>query len=109
MSIVFGYYSAPTSAAGQGKWNFFRGVGVCFGLPLPDFLAFLLPSFTSYIITFTAAISTVTRLSYTCTLTRLSYTLRCPPLVSYMNINYIVYNSCFAYIISKPYCTLYYK
>jgi len=40
MSIVFGYYSAPTRAAGQGKWNFFRGVGVCFGLPLPDFLAF---------------------------------------------------------------------
>ena len=41
MSIVFGYYSAPTRAAGQGKCNFFRGVGVCFGLPLPDFLGFL--------------------------------------------------------------------
>jgi hypothetical protein len=40
MSIVFGYYSAPTRAAGQGKWNFFRGVGVCFGLLLPVFLAF---------------------------------------------------------------------
>lgn len=40
MSIVFGYYSAPTRAAGQGKWNFFRGVGVCFGLLWSDFLAF---------------------------------------------------------------------
>jgi hypothetical protein len=41
MVSVFGYYSAPTRAAGQGKWNFFRWVGVCFGLPLPDFLGFL--------------------------------------------------------------------
>ena len=40
MSIVFGYYSAPTRAAGQGKRLFFRGVGVCFGLPLLVFLAF---------------------------------------------------------------------
>jgi hypothetical protein len=40
MVSIFGYYNAPTRAAGQGKWNFFRGVGVCFGLPLPDFLAF---------------------------------------------------------------------
>jgi len=38
---VFGYYSGFAERAAIRKWLFFRGVGVLFGLPLPDFLAFL--------------------------------------------------------------------
>ena len=102
MSIVFGYYSAPPRAAGQGKWNFFRGVGVCFGLPLPDFLAFFVDALVVVVVLGGGGADIARRLSYTHTPLPLSYTSPLRSLASYMNINYIVYNSYLVYILSKP-------
>ena len=108
MSIVFGYYSAPTRSAGQGKWNFFRGVGVCFGLPLPDFLGFL----PVVVVVVLLLLHTLPRCRCTFAVSPLpSPRLPVAPLprltfgieLSLYNklSNYIVCNSYFAYILSK--------